>query len=113
MSRRWKIGMVIATVFTLVNLGGVPIAAMQGELRHTMLHVVLAVVGAIAMWAHAARRGNERELQLAGVAGPGDRLEQLQQSVDAMALEVERIGEAQRYSAKLQHERQRPPDAQR
>ena len=32
------------------------------------------------------------------------RLEQLQQSVDAIALEVERIGEAQRFNAKLQAE---------
>lgn len=30
-----------------------------------------------------------------------DRLEQLQQSVDAIAVEVERIAEAQRFSAKL------------
>jgi hypothetical protein len=33
------------------------------------------------------------------------RLEQLQQSVDAIAIEVERIAEAQRFSAKLLHER--------
>ena len=34
-------------------------------------------------------------------------LEQLQQSVDAIALEVERIGEAQRYTAKLMADRAR------
>jgi len=34
-----------------------------------------------------------------------DRLERLQQSVDAIAIEVERIAEAQRFSAKLLHER--------
>lgn len=34
-----------------------------------------------------------------------DRLEHLQQSVDAIAIEVERIAEAQRFSAKLLHER--------
>ena len=33
------------------------------------------------------------------------RLEQLQQSVDAIAIEVERIAEAQRFSAKLLSER--------
>ncbi len=34
-----------------------------------------------------------------------DRLEHLQQSVDAIAIEVERIAEAQRFSAKLLAER--------
>lgn len=34
-----------------------------------------------------------------------DRLEQIQQSVDAIAIEVERIAEAQRFSAKLLMER--------
>ncbi len=34
-----------------------------------------------------------------------DRLERLQQSVDAIAIEVERIAEAQRFSAKLLVER--------
>ncbi|MDB4917443.1 MAG: hypothetical protein JWM95_5087 [Gemmatimonadetes bacterium] len=40
------------------------------------------------------------------VARPDDeRLERLQQSVDAIAIEVERIAEAQRFSAKLLVER--------
>jgi len=34
-----------------------------------------------------------------------ERLEHLQQSVDAIAIEVERIAEAQRFSAKLLSER--------
>jgi hypothetical protein len=36
------------------------------------------------------------------------RLEQLQQSIDAIAVEVERIAEAQRFSAKLLSERSEP-----
>lgn len=38
-----------------------------------------------------------------------DRLEHLQQSVDAIAIEVERIAEAQRFSAKLLSERSESP----
>lgn len=38
-----------------------------------------------------------------------DRLEHLQQSVDAIAIEVERIAEAQRFSAKLLSERPHMP----
>jgi hypothetical protein len=109
MSRRWKIGMVFATVFTLVNLGGIPIAAVAGELRHTVLHVVLAVAGAIMLWALAARRSHAREYHVAGIDAPVDRIEALQQSVDAIALEVERIGEAQRFSARLQQEQPERP----
>lgn len=37
------------------------------------------------------------------------RLDQLQQSVDAIAVEVERIAEAQRFSAKLLAERSETP----
>jgi hypothetical protein len=37
------------------------------------------------------------------------RLDQLQQSVDAIAVEVERIAEAQRFSAKLLSERSETP----
>ena len=36
------------------------------------------------------------------------RLDQLQQSIDAIAVEVERIAEAQRFSAKLLAERNEP-----
>jgi len=41
------------------------------------------------------------------------RLEQLQQSVDAIAIEVERIAEAQRFSAKLLAGRDAEPRLQR
>jgi hypothetical protein len=41
------------------------------------------------------------------------RLDQLQQSVDAIAVEVERIAEAQRFSAKLLAERTETPALQR
>jgi hypothetical protein len=37
-----------------------------------------------------------------------ERLAQLQQAVDAVAVEVERIGESQRYSAKIQSKREDP-----
>jgi hypothetical protein len=41
-------------------------------------------------------------------AASAQRLDQLQQSVDAIALEVERISEGQRYVAKLFSEKERP-----
>lgn len=68
--------------------------------------VMVTIVGTIASlcgivvaskWALAATKRRE---QLPSPYTDG-RLEQLQQSIDAIAIEVERIAEAQRFSAKL------------
>ena len=62
---------------------------------------VLAAVYIGTKWAIAAAKRHEH-----GTAKLGDsRLEQLQQSVDSIAIEVERITEAQRFTAKLMAER--------
>lgn len=68
-------------------------------------------VGSISAWvgAHfAARRAVRRALRDAGIAKPvltPEQLQQLVQSVDAIALEVERISEAQRFATKVLVER--------
>lgn len=98
--RLWLVG---AVLFTLVNLGGIVIALRAGEGNHAGVHVGLTIVGAYAVW-----RLMRRSREPAAVAGSGDRLEYLQESVDAIALEVERIGEAQRFDAKLRQERGEP-----
>ena len=65
------------------------------------------VVGSVSAWlgAHfAARRAVRRALRDAGVEAPvlsREQLQQLLQSVDAIALEVERISEAQRFATKV------------
>ena len=96
-----RIGQVVAAVFTIVNLVGLGMAMAAREQMHSGIHVALSLLGAYAMWRLSGRR--------ASVDAPYEsigntRLEELQQSVDAIALEVERIGEAQRFSAKLQAE---------
>lgn len=91
-----------ASIFTFVNLCGVGFAAVNGEVLHTAVHVVLLLPGGYLIWRLATPdRGHELRRALA----TGERLEQLQQSVDAVAIEVERIGEAQRFAAKLEKER--------
>lgn len=102
MTRRSTIWRVVAALFTAVNLGGAAYAAYQGEVLHTGAHVALLVLGAYVLWRLSPRRDTP---ELASELPIGDRMEQLQQSVDAVAIEVERIGEAQRFSAKLQAER--------
>jgi hypothetical protein len=72
--------------------------------------VIVGMVGsllAMSIWAwRAARKSPNRELPSPIYE---QRLEQLQQSIDAIAVEVERIAEAQRFSAKLLAERADTP----
>jgi hypothetical protein len=102
MTRRTRIWRVVAALFTIVNLVGAGLAVGAGEWVHTGVHVVLAVLGGYAMSRLASRAS---EPGLPSLQPDELRLEQLQQSVDAIAVEVERIGEAQRFNAKLQQER--------
>lgn len=94
MTRRSKVWLVVAVLFIFVNFVGGVIAAVGGELLHTGIHAGLLLLGAYyarRIW----RRGGSvipalsRELT--------DRLTHLEQSVDAVAIEVERIGEGQRF----------------
>ena len=102
MTRRAKVWLVVADVFALANLAGAGMAAAQGELLHTTVHLGLVVLGLYLVW----RVGTlTRRHELPDAPLDAARLEQLQQSVDAIALEVERIGESQRFNAKLQSER--------
>lgn len=105
MTLRSRIWLALAAIFTLVNVAGIGMAAAAGEGPHTAIHVGLSLVGAFAIWRLALRAIPRRQPALE--AG-GERLEQLQQSVDAIAIEVERIGEAQRFHTKLQQERTEP-----
>jgi hypothetical protein len=95
----WRVA---AAIFALINLGGAAYAAMRAEPLHAAVHVVLLLGGAYLAWWLAPRAGHQ---DLPRAQHADERLEQLQQSLDAIAIEVERIGEAQRFSAKLQAER--------
>ena len=93
----WKAA---AAVFTVVNLVGLGMAMAAQEQMHSGIHVALSIGGALALWWLSGRGAGVD----ASDAVRDPRLEQLQQSVDAIALEVERIGEAQRFHTKLQAE---------
>jgi hypothetical protein len=107
MTSRSTLWRIVAALFTAVNLVGIGFAAAAGEGRHTAAHVVLAILGAYWMWRIAPRTTTQSG---STSQSERDRLEQLQQSMDAVALEVERIGEAQRFQAKLEQERIEPKD---
>ena len=63
--------------------------------------IVVLTTSALATVAVVAVRAVRRTKRLPPPAPQDERLEHLQQSVDAIAIEVERIAEAQRFSAKL------------
>ena len=104
---RSKLWTAVAAIFTVVNVAGAVMAAMQGEVMHAGLHALLSLVGAYVVWRLAPWRselGAERELAyrpdtLAASASHEltIRLTHLEQAVDAVAIEVERIGEGQRF----------------
>jgi hypothetical protein len=77
---------------------------------------IALVAGLVSAWIGAyigARRAARKTMLEAMAASPARvneaRMNQLADAVDAIALEVERISEAQRFTARLLAERQAPP----
>ena len=108
MTRRSRIWGIAAVAFTVINVLGAIYARFMGERGHMDLHLVLLLAGAIAYLTWRARsRGRVGDAGTAEV--PDARLDYLQRSVDAMALELERLGEAQRFRDKLHNPPATPP----
>ena len=102
LSRRFWRG--ASAVFGIANLGGAAWAGAQLEPMHAAVHVSLAFVAGVLVWLLApASPKNDAPRGI----GADEAVQYLQQSVDALALEVERIGETQRYQAKLDAEKAR------
>jgi hypothetical protein len=98
----------VAWLLCLVNLVSVWFAARPAEPDHATAHALLAVLFGLGAQhlslrkrtADAAERTQGRETRL---ADPD--LRPVEQALDAIAVEVERIGEGQRYLTKLLAER--------
>jgi hypothetical protein len=107
MSRRSKIWLVVAGLFSLGNFVGGVMAGAAGEVPHAGAHALLALLGAYAVWLLLAPwRGARFWGRVESVSIPlplelANYLKNLEQSVDAIAIEVERIGEGQRYLTRL------------
>lgn len=108
MTRRTRLWLIVAgVVFVFINAGGAVYAAVNGEGGHALTHVGL-LVATIAVWRFSSRRMQLDEPAFDSAEAHLDRLEQ---SVDAIALQMERIGEAQRFMVKVQQERaEKPPE---
>ena len=98
MSRRSKLWRAGAAFFVIFNVAGAAYAIAMGEPTHAFTHAVLMTLGlgAYITWRTVQPR---RDYATPGLSD--ERLDYLQQSVDALALEVERIGESQRFKDKL------------
>src|ERR1700694_5799078 len=97
MIRRSRLWQAVVAAFILINLGGAGFAIAMGEPAHAVGHAALLLVGYVG-WLVAPWR---RRQDLPPAQLPDERIEYLQQSVDAVALEVERLGESQRFNEKL------------
>ena len=120
MTRRAKLWRAGAVLFAIINLAGMGFALAMDEMMHAMAHAFLLFLGlgAYLLWktvtTWATSSSGDQLSQASAVPSPskdvtlklGDqRIDYLQQSIDALALEVERIGEAQRFKDKLHAER--------
>ena len=93
----------IAWLLSAVNLGAVWFAALPAEPFHATAHALIAALFALGAQHLTARR----KAQLAGAepAIKDDRVKNLEHAIDAIAVELERVGEGQRFVTKLLTER--------
>ena len=99
MTKRIKLWFYGSLLFAFLNVGGAVFAAdVSGDPAHVATHVFLVFLGLYVAW-----RVGRPEVQEATLAAPlfDERLERIQQSLDAIAVEVERVEEGQRYVMKL------------
>jgi hypothetical protein len=124
MTRRAKLWRAAAVLFGIINLAGMGFALAMDEMMHAMAHVFLLFLGlgayllwkTVTTWA-TGQPGDQlaqaSPLPSSGRDSPpklGDqRIEYMQRSIDALALEVERIGEAQRFRDKNHERGETPP----
>ena len=103
-STLWKLA---AGAYAFINAAGLVYAWAMREEMHAMLHLFLLLLGVAGYvgWRLARRGAPPQEDHLPRAQLAEQRIEYLQQSIDAMALELERVGEAQRFSDKLRVQR--------
>ncbi|HJQ11642.1 MAG TPA: hypothetical protein VJ840_11495 [Gemmatimonadaceae bacterium] len=100
MAQRSRLWRVAGFAFIAINFAGGIYAAFIGEWMHATVHAVLLALG-LAAYSVFRMRTPAEALPTETV----ERLKHLEQSVDALAIGVERVGEAQRYQTKILDEK--------
>lgn len=89
----------ISWLLSIANVGAVWFAALPGETWHATAHAFAAVLFAVGAERLMARR---RVSSGGGELTIGDeRMNRLEEAIESIALEVERVGEGQRFVTKL------------
>ena len=92
----------VAWLVSIVNVGAVWFAALPAEPWHATIHALLGVLFGVG----AQRLMSRRQLSSRAQVGiEDDREQRLEQAIDAIAVELERVGEGQRFVNKLLAER--------
>ena len=109
MPRRLTVWRAAAIGFIAINLGGFIFAVYMGEPMHAAVHAVLTVLGGVFFGVQRMRSRPEPAAALPQETA--ERLKHLEQSVDKLAIGVERVGEAQRFQTKILDEKNKagPP----
>jgi hypothetical protein len=110
MSQRSRLWPAVVALFILINLGGAGFAIAMGEPAHAVGHAALLLLGYVG-WLVAPWRRRQEPVVAEQLSD--ERIEYLQQSVDAVALEVERLGESQRFNEKLRAVKDQIPPARK
>ncbi|MEA2763387.1 MAG: hypothetical protein QOD47_2671 [Gemmatimonadaceae bacterium] len=110
MSQRSRLWPAVVALFILINLGGAGFAIAMGEPAHAVGHAALLLLGYVG-WLVAPWRRRQEPVVAEQLSD--ERIEYLQQSVDAVALEVERLGESQRFNEKLRAVKDQIPPSKR
>jgi hypothetical protein len=74
-----------------------------------LLVVITGSVGVVFRFLQHRERMAELRARTGQLGGGTDRLDRLEQAVEAIALEVERVGEGQRYLTRVLENRPQPP----
>ena len=89
----------ISWLLSVANVGAVWFAALPGETWHATAHALAAALFAVGAERLMARR---RVSSGGGELTIGDeRMNRLEEAIESIALEVERVGEGQRFVTKL------------
>ena len=120
MTRRPTVWLAVAVILLVMNVAGLGVAAAGGELLHAAVHAGLLLPNVYFVRRLAATRygdsvWNGGRSGISAQSGEfSDRLTRLEQSLDAAAIEIERVGEGQRFMTRIFAENrpsQTPADA--
>jgi hypothetical protein len=97
----------VAWLLSVANLGAVWFAALPAEPWHATTHALLAVLFGVG--AHRLMTRQQAQLPRGELVLGDDRMTRLEQAIDSIAVELERIGEGQRFVTKVLAERDAVP----